>query len=119
MKKKKAKPIPAPKKPQQLKGYINTGTLFIGDAGYMAQDPQTYPNGVILPDPSNPFNDWDKFTATHENDSNLELPGSFNGDLPGRGVVIQTNMLSGGYKVEKVVCPQTGKLMSLWVIFND
>jgi hypothetical protein len=107
------------KKAGGLKGQITTGTIFIGDAGFFADNPQKYPEGIIPNDPTNPFKDWDKFSATHENDCNLDLPGSFNGDLPGRGVVIQTNMLNGSYSVEKENCPMTGKLLSIKVIFRD
>lgn len=107
------------KKPEGLRGIINTGTIFIGDTGYFAANSQDYHEGIIEDDPTNPFKDWDKFHASHQNDCALELPGSFNGDLPGRGVVIQTNMLSGSYSVEKEECPNTGKLLSIKVVFRE
>lgn len=103
----------------KLTGNIHTGALFIGDAGYFADNPQNYEAGIVKHDPTNPFKDWDKFTATTENDCTVDLPGSFNGDLPGRGVVIQTNMLGGSYSVEKEVCPSSGKLLSVKVVFHE
>jgi hypothetical protein len=92
-----------PVKPPQLKGKLNSGSIFIGDASYFGDDPQKYPEGIIPNDPANPFKDWNKFSETHQEDCNLELPGSFNGDLLGRGVVIQTHMFNGSYSVEKEV----------------
>lgn len=107
------------KKKKELKGFIQTGTIFIGDAGYMAGNSQDFEAGIIPPDASNPFKDWDAFVSTHQEDGNLELPGSFNGDLPGRGVIIQTNMFSGSYTVKKRLCKETGKVLSITVKFND
>lgn len=112
-------PFSFPKKPGGLRGIVNTGMIFIGDAGFFADDPQKHDEGIIENDPTNPFKDWDRFRATHENDCALDLPGSFNGDLPGRGVVIQTHMMGGTYAIEKEVCPSSGKLLSLKVVFRD
>lgn len=118
-KKKKKAPEPTysfSAKLEGLKGFINSGSLFIGDAVYFADDPQKYSEGIIESDPTNPFKDWDKFRATHENDCALPLPGS---DYNGRGVVIQTHMMNGSYAVEKEVCPSSGKLLAIRVVFRD
>lgn len=103
----------------QLKGNIATGALVIGDIGYFAANPQDYEGGVIPTDPANPFKDGDKALGQFQQDKNLELPGSVNGDLLGRGVVINTNMLSGAYTVKKQVCKITGKLKSVRIVFKD
>lgn len=107
------------KKKQELKGNIHTGVIFIGDAGYMADNPQNHEAGIIPDDPTNPFRDIDKYLGQHQSDHNLELPGSFNGDLLGRGVAIHTNMFNGNYTVTKKICKQTGKLLELKVKFHE
>ena len=109
----------ATKKKKQLKGIINSGSIFIGDARFFSGDPQNYPEGIIENDPTNPFKDWDNVAATYEEDVNVDLPGSFNGDLPGRGVVIQTNMMSGSYIVKKYVDKVTGRLKKVTLTFKD
>lgn len=107
------------KKKQELKGNIQSGAIFIGDIGYMADNSQNYPDGIITPDPTNPFKDLDTFLEHTQNDANLDLPGSFNGDLPGRGVVIHTNMLNGSYTVKKRFDKVTGKLLEVKVRFKE
>lgn len=102
-----------------LKGYIQTGTIFIGDTGYMRGNPQDYASGVVPEDGTNPFKNPEAAIHEVEGDYNLELPGSFNGDLPGRGVVIQTNMFSGKYTVTKRLCKETGKLLEVKVRFHE
>lgn len=106
------------KKKQVLKGLVQSGTIFIGDAAYMADNPQKYPEGIVPADLLNPFKDFDSYQAEHPEDHNLELPGSFNGDLPGRGVTIQTNLLSGSYTVTKRMCKETGKLLEIKIKFK-
>lgn len=105
-------------KKQVLTGFIQTGTIFIGDIGYMAANSQDYPEGIPA-DPTNPFKDLDTFLASTPTDTNLELPGSFNGDLPGRGVIVQTNMLNGKYIVTKKLDKETGKLLEVKVRFHE
>lgn len=107
------------KKKKQLKGNVNTGTIFIGDASYFGADAQKFSEGIILESPDNPFKDWEKVQPQYSNDSNLEFPGSVNGDLPGRGVVIQTNMLGGSFTVHRRMDKKTGKLKSLTVKFKE
>lgn len=107
------------KKKQPLHGFIQSGVIFIGDAGYMADNPQNHENGVIPVDPTNPFRDLDKYLGEHQNDHTLELPGSFQGDLLGRGVAVHTNMFSGKYTVTKKICKVTGKLLELKVKFSE
>jgi hypothetical protein len=106
------------KKKQELKGFIQTGTIFIGDVGYMA-DSNHRSAEPIEPDPLNPFKDLDQYLEANQADHNLELPGSFNGDLPGRGVVIHTHMLNGKYTVKKKLCKVTGKILEVKVRFHD
>jgi hypothetical protein len=101
-----------------LKGFLQTGTIFIGDVGYMA-DGNHHSAEPIAPDPLNPFKDLDTFLAETTGDKNIDLPGSYNGDLPGRGVVIQTNMFSGKYVVTKRICKVTGKLLEIKVKFHE
>lgn len=106
------------KKKQVLKGFIQSGVIFIGDAGYMAGD-NSQSAEPIQPDPLNPFKDMDRYLGQNQQDHNLELPGSFNGDLPGRGVAIHTNMFGGSYTVTKRICKTTGKLLEVKVKFKE
>lgn len=106
------------KKKQVLKGFIQSGTIFIGDIGYMAGD-NSQSAEPIQSDPLNPFKDLDTFLEQTPTDTNLELPGSFNGDLPGRGVVLHTGMLNGSYTVKKRFDKVTGKLLEVKVRFHD
>lgn len=101
-----------------LIGNIATGTIFIGDIGFMGANSQDYPEGIPA-DPANPFKDTDSFLASFPSDSNLELPGSFNGDLPGRGVIVHSNMLNGKYTVKKKLDKATGKLLEIKVRFHE
>lgn len=103
----------------ELKGFNQTGKLFIGDVGYMKANPQEFEYGIVPEDRSNPFKNPDSALHEQEGDYNLELPGSFNGDLPGRGVVLQTNMFGGKYTVTKKLCKETGKLLEVKVRFHD
>lgn len=107
------------RKKNVLKGFIQSGVLFIGDAGYMAGNPQDYPEGIVPVDLTNPFKDFDTYLAQNQADHNLELPGSFNGDLMGRGVAVHTNILSGQYTITKKLCKETGKLLEIKVKFRE
>ena len=106
------------KKKQELKGMLQSGLLFIGDAGYMADGHHHSAEGIAT-DPLNPFKDLDRFLAQNPSDANLELHGSYNGDLPGRGIAIHTNLLSGSYTVTKKLDKVTGKLLELKIKFKE
>lgn len=95
----------------KLKGYLQSGIIFIGDPLFMTQDQAQNPTGVIEPDPLNPFKNWDEFLSKHVEDSNMDFPGSVNGDLPGRGIVVQTHKQSGQYTIERETDPATGELI--------
>jgi len=100
------------KKKEELRGLIHSGLLFIGDPSYMQGSAQESEAGIV-PDALNPFKNWDEFThSIGEGDVNMEAPGAFE---PGRGVVVQTHILGGRYKVKKVTDKTTGKLKKVVV----
>lgn len=90
----------------KLQGFIQSGIIYIGDPVYMSGDKR---GGPIEPDPTNPFKDWDAFLAESEAESrNLPLPGAFEPDTHGRGVVLHTGLLNGKYEVVVERDPSTG-----------
>jgi hypothetical protein len=95
----------------KLKGFIQSGIIFIGDPVYMSGDKR---DGPIPADPTNPFKDWDAFAeGLGSQDHNLPLPGAFEPDSHGRGCAIQTGLLNGKYEVEVVRCPTSGDLSQI------
>lgn len=104
------------KKKQQLEGYIQSGSLFIGDPIYMGANPQDYEFGIIPEDSSNPFKDFNKFQEQGAGlDQNLHLPDSFRDDPIGRGCVVQLQQVNGTYKVTKRIDKKTGKIKSITI----
>lgn len=108
------------KKKQALEGYIQSGSLFIGDPIYMGANPQNYEFGVIPEDSTNPFKDFDKFQEQNGGqDQNLLFPDSYRDNPIGRGCVVQLQQVSGTYKVTKKVDKKTGKLKSITIKINE
>lgn len=114
------------RKKQKLKGFLQSGILFIGDPVSMSGPSNYQSDGkggqidITPEDPHNPFRRWDSFTSSLNNmDVNMVYPEAQDPQATGRGIVIQTNMLSGQYEVKKKICKTTGKLLELKVIFRD
>lgn len=119
---------------KKLKGYLQSGILFIGDPQYMSGpvEYETVPVGrvsgnsltpavavdVTPEDPYNPFRSWDRFAdKLGTEDKALPFPGA-SVESDGRGVAVQTNRMSGQYEVERIE-DTTGKLLELRIIFKD
>lgn len=102
----------------KLKGFLQSGLLFIGDPAYMSGD--TRPEVRLPEEELNPFINWDNFTnSIGGEDANLAFPGALNEQSTGRGCVVQTGRLSGRYELIKEFCPSTGKLLELRIKFHD
>lgn len=111
-----ARKKPGRKKKQQLEGYIQSGTLFIGDPVYMAANPQDYPFGEVPVDLTNPFKDFNAFQEQNAGlDQNLELPDSYRDNPIGRGCVVQLQQVGGTYKVTKRIDKKTGKVKAITI----
>jgi hypothetical protein len=101
---------------KKLKGFLQSGIIFIGDPAYMSGD--TRPEVKLPEELLNPFVNWDKFTeAIGTEDTNLPFPGAFENST-GRGCAVHTGRLSGGYEVVKEFDEQ-GKLLQIRVVFHD
>lgn len=93
------------KRESKLKGIFASGCLFIGDAQFFAGspvielDPATGRQVDVTPiDPLNPFNTLDRvLEVAGETERAMEIVPH----VPGRGVVINTHRLQGGYVVKK------------------
>lgn len=108
------------KKKQELAGYIQSGTIFIGDPIYMGANPQSFEFGVIPEDVTNPFKDFNKFQEELAGqDKNLLLPDSYRDNPTGRGCVVQLTQTNGTYKVSKRFDKVTGKLKSITIKLNE
>lgn len=108
------------KKTDKLTGYVQSGTLFIGDPIYMGANPQDFEFGVIPEDSTNPFKDFNKFQENLAGkDKNLELPDSYRDNPIGRGCVVQIQQVNGTYEVKKKFDKTTGKLKSITIKIND
>lgn len=106
-------PEETPKKPAKLKGFVQTGMLFIGDPGYMVG------SSNILPGDENPFRNWDKFTKeVGSYDYDLPFPDAFSDDASGRGVIVQLPIPSGKFEVLKQV-DQEGNLVGFMIKFRE
>lgn len=98
----------------KLKGFVQSGIIFVGDPVYMAGDIREGADNSLC----NPFQDWDSFTHTLEGkDANLPFPGAFN-DAYGRGVAVQTNRLGGKYEIVKEL-DELGRVKELRIIFHE
>jgi hypothetical protein len=99
---------------KKLKGFLQSGILFIGDPCFMAGD-MSPPGAHEIVDPTNPFFNWDRFTETMEEDGvNLPFPNSSN---EGRGVAVQTHKLSAQYEIIQEI-DQLGNLKEIRIIFK-
>ena len=101
---------------KKLKGFIQSGTLFVGDPSYMAGD-MSHPGAELKEVAENPFYNWDKFSYQMEN-RDYVLPFTGSTDVDGRGVVVQLNQINGVYEIEKIEDSQ-GKLVELRIKLND
>lgn len=110
---------PRKKKTPPLKGFLSSGILFIGDPSYMAGE-LSQPGSELLESRENPFLNWDKFTQSLDSqDKSLPFPGAIDeATSHGRGIAVQTNMLSGRFEVEKKY-DEAGKLLQLVVKFYE
>jgi hypothetical protein len=103
----------SPRKPAKLKGFVQTGLLFIGDPGYMVG------SSSIVPGDENPFRNWDKFTKeVGSYDYDLPFPDAFSDDNSGRGVILQLPMPSGKFEVIKLT-DQDGKITGFHIKLKD
>lgn len=120
---------------KKLKGYLQSGILFIGDPQYMSGPTEygTVPVGgrmsssqltqavaidITPEDPYNPFRSWDRFAAKlGEQDKALPFPGASE-ESDGRGIAVQTNRMSGQYEIERIEDGK-GRLLELRVTFKD
>lgn len=106
---------------QELKGILSSGVIFIGDCQFFAQspvlelDPKTGETVDVTPiDELNPFNTVDRtMELVGDTEKNLEI-GPY---IPGRGVLINTHIHSGNFKVKKRF--KDGKLVGFTVNLED
>jgi hypothetical protein len=81
---------------KKLKGFLQSGILYIGDPCFMAGD-MSVPGSHEIIDPLNPFFNWDRFTESlPEEGANLTFPNSLD---EGRGVAVQTHKHSAQYEI--------------------
>lgn len=107
------------KKKQPLKGFLQSGILFIGDPSYMAGD-LSQPGSEVIESRENPFLNWGKFTdSLGSEDMSLPFPDAIEEGSTGRGIAVQTNYLSGRFEIKKKLCPKTGKLLQIVVKFFE
>ena len=118
----------------KLKGFLQSGVLYIGDPQYLS-GPIEYATVPAAPlsgreltpailvditpeDPYNPFRSWDRFADKLGEQDALSLPfaGAYI-ESDGRGIAIQTR-LSGQYEVERIE-DAAGKLLELRITFKD
>lgn len=115
------KPKAAPKSAgaPALKGFLQSGILFIGDPVYMSGD-LSQPGSEAIESPENPFLNWGKFTdSLGSEDASLPFPGAIDDSTSaGRGIAVQTNRLSGRFEIEKTF-DENGKLSQLLVKFYE
>ena len=106
------------KKKAPLKGFLQSGILFIGDPSYMAGD-LSQPGSEHAESRENPFLNWDKFThSLNDQDQSLPFPGAIQDNSDGRGIAIHTNYLSGRFEVKKKF-DKDGKLLEIKVKFYE
>lgn len=118
LKKKRAKKKSTPKA-KPLKGFLQSGILFIGDPSYMAGD-LSQPGSELLESRDNPFLNWGKFTdSLGDQDISLPFPGAIDDSTSsGRGIAVQTNRLSGRFELSKKF-DASGKLLQIVVKFYE
>jgi hypothetical protein len=109
------------KKKEELQGSIASGLIFVGDCHFFAGSPvlelcpKTGKTLDVTPiDPLNPFNTADRaFDLAGDDSVNVEL-GPY---LPGRGVLINTHLQGGSYKVKKKM--KDGKLVGINITIKE
>lgn len=103
---------------KKLKGFIQSGIIFIGDPVYMSGD-LSQPGSEDVVDPANPFKNWGRFTdSIGDTDVNMPFPGASEPTATGRGIIIQTGLLSGQYEIVKEY-DENGKLSQLVIKINE
>lgn len=104
---------------KKLKGFLQSGILFIGDPVYMSGD-LSQPGSEAIESPENPFLNWGKFTdSLGSEDASLPFPGAIDDSTSaGRGIAVQTHRLSGRFEIEKTF-DENGKLSQLLVKFYE
>ena len=90
----------------KLKGTFHSGIIFIGDPVFMSADPQKEVDGIITPDPLNPFKNWDGYLADGTDDRILK-----------QGVAVQTHRFQGAYELEKEF-NEDGTLKAVRIVFK-
>jgi hypothetical protein len=99
---------------KKLKGFLQSGVLFIGDPCFMAGD-MSVPGSHEIVDPLNPFFNWDRFTdSLPEDGMNLQFPNSTD---DGRGVAVQTHKLSAQYEIIQEL-DDNGNLLEIRIRFK-
>lgn len=102
----------------KLKGFIQSGIIFIGDPSYMAGD-LSQPGSEDIVDPINPFKNWGVFTeGLKGEDVNMGFPGAIEDNSIGRGIVIQTGLLNGQYEIVKEY-DSAGKLSQIVIKIRE
>jgi hypothetical protein len=100
---------------KKLKGFLQSGILFIGDPCFMAGD-MSQPGSHEIVNLTNPFRNWDTFVEDFPDEGkNLEFPGSQD---TGRGVAIQTHKLSGQYEIINEY-NDLGQLKEIRIVLKD
>lgn len=100
---------------KKLKGFLQSGILFIGDPCFMSGD-MSQPGAHEIVDLTNPFRNWDNFTEDFPDDGkNLTFPGSAD---EGRGVAVQTHKLSSQYEIIKEF-DDLGNLREIRIVFKS
>jgi len=119
---------------KKLKGYIQSGILFIGDPQYMSGPAEYvtktvgmlngrelspgYAVDITPEDPYNPFRRWDDFRSkVGEDDLSLPFPGAYTAS-DGRGVAVNTHRVDSQYEIEKHF-DDSGKLLEIRIKFRD
>lgn len=90
------------KKKQELKGFIQSGMLFIGDPGYMAGD-MSAPGSEEVQVPNNPFHNFEIFSDNFgDKDINLHFRNYDDPQDYGRGVLVASELpINAKYLVKK------------------
>jgi hypothetical protein len=102
------------KRMKKLKGFLQSGILFIGDPCFLSAD-MSPPGAHEIVDPVNPFFNWDRFSeSVPEDGANLVFPGS---DNEGRGVAVQTHKLSANYEIIQEI-DELGNLKEIRIVFK-
>ena len=96
---------------KQQKANISSGILFIGDAEYFSQS--------LHPDVTHKLpNPLENFPAVAEKVSSSDTSTiDFPNGIEGFGMIVQTHLTGGNFKVKKTVDKVTGKIKKITVEF--